>query len=84
MIPTILSSIVWRGKEDEVAVGVFDDEGLGLPGLGAQGLGDWDVCGLIGAIELIDFVGGGERDGGGEQVLAFANVCGEDGLVRVA
>ena len=73
-----------RGEQDEVAVGVFDNEGLGLPWFGAQGLVDGDVCGFVFGEQLMDFAGAGERDGSGEQVFAFADVAGKDRHIHVA
>lgn len=70
------------GEEDEVAVRVFDDEGLGLPRLVPQKLRDGHACRLTREKELLDLVRAGKRDGGGEQGLAFADVLGKDWLVN--
>src|SRR5580658_1898878 len=77
-MPASAVSVCRSGEEDEVAVGVFDDEGLGLPGFGAQGLMNGSACSLVVEEELFDFFGGGERDGGGEQVLALADFFGKE------
>ena len=37
-----------------------------------------DSCSLITLKQLFDFVGGGDGDGGGEEMFALADIAGED------
>lgn len=69
-------------KENEVAVGVFHDEGFGLPRFVPQGLSDRHICGLAGEEELLDLARAGQRDGGREQARPFADVFGKERLIH--
>jgi hypothetical protein len=51
-------SIRRPGEQQQVAIGVFDDESFGAPGLLSQGLKERSTRGLKLEIELLDLVGG--------------------------
>jgi hypothetical protein len=78
------SSPYRTGEEDQISIGIYDDEGCGSPGFLLEGLVEAYVCGLITQKELFDLVCTGDGDRSGEQVFAFPNIAGEDGPVDVA
>jgi hypothetical protein len=72
------------GEEDQIAIGIYDDEGCGAPGFLLEGLMEGYVQGLIAQKELFDLVCAGDSDRGGEQVFAFPYIASEYRLVDVA
>ena len=50
------------GEEDQISIGIYDDEGCGAPGFLLEGLVEGDFLGLICVKELFDLVCGGDGD----------------------
>jgi hypothetical protein len=73
-----------RRKQNEVAVGVFHDESLGLPRLVPQRLVERNGCDLPSNEELLDLLCAAERDGSREQILLFTDASDEDGVFNKA
>jgi hypothetical protein len=71
-------------EEDQISIGIYDDEGCGAPGFLLERLMEVYVDGLITQKELFDLVCAGDGDRSGEQVFAFPNIASEHGLVDVA
>src|SRR5205823_14371088 len=67
-------------EQDEVAVGIKDNEVPCAPRLFLQFLMEADACGLELQEELLDPRCGIDRDGGGQQLFALANVPNKDWL----
>src|SRR5271155_5358740 len=78
------ASLNRTGEEDQISVGIYDDEGCGPPGFVLERLMEGYVQSLITQKELFDLVCAADSDRGGEQGFAFSNIAGEPGLVDVA
>src|ERR1700761_5875375 len=65
------------GEEDEISVGIDDDEGAAAPGLLLQGLAEAYSGGLIRRKELFDFVCGCEGERSREELFALTNIANE-------
>src|SRR5580704_14573763 len=66
------ASFAGAGEEEQIAVGVFDDEVAGAPGLFLQRLEKRNAFGLKLKEELLDLVVGVHAHVGGQQALAVA------------
>jgi hypothetical protein len=72
------------GEEEQISIGIYDDEGCSAPGFLLERLMEGYAQGLIAQKELFDLVCAGDGDGSGEQAFAFSDVAREHGLVHVS
>src|SRR4051812_49318903 len=69
-------------KEDQIAIGIHDEEGSGAPRFRLQCLTKAHSCGLVNQKKLVDLVRGSDGDRGGEQMLTLPNIANEHGFAN--
>ena len=74
------NSVSRAGKENQVSIGIEDDEVFGAPRLLFQSLMERHSCCLKTGKKLFDLVCGCDCERSGEQMLAFANIAREHGF----